>query len=69
MMKALSSSETSVLMRATLRNIQEDGIPHSYCRENLKSYLESADVQLYSGEFVSPIPFHFTKTELVYLLL
>jgi hypothetical protein len=35
-MKAIRSSETSVLTRATQRNIQEDGILYSHRCENLK---------------------------------
>jgi hypothetical protein len=38
MMEALRSSETSVLRRATRRNIAKD-ILHSHRRENLKSYI------------------------------
>jgi predicted hotdog family 3-hydroxylacyl-ACP dehydratase len=39
MMEALNSSETSVLKRATRRNMAEDGILHSDRSENLKSYI------------------------------
>jgi hypothetical protein len=39
MIEAICSSSSSVLTRATRRKIPENGILHSYRRENLKSYI------------------------------
>jgi hypothetical protein len=44
-MEAKRSSETSVYTKPTRRHIQEDGIPLSGCRENLKSYIAILKVQ------------------------
>jgi hypothetical protein len=45
MMEAIHSSETSVLATATWRNIPEDGILHSYCRENLNLTSQKSAVE------------------------
>jgi hypothetical protein len=55
MMEALRSSETSVLTRATRRNIPEDAILHSHRRENLKSYLALTSWTLFRRCNVSPV--------------
>jgi hypothetical protein len=43
MREDIYSSETSVLMRDTLRHIREDGILHSHRRQDLKSYIALMD--------------------------
>jgi hypothetical protein len=56
-MEALSPSETSVLTRATWRNIPEDVILHSHRCENLKSYIELAGWTLQWRRHVSPVKY------------
>jgi hypothetical protein len=57
MIEALRSSETSVLTRATRRNIPEDDILHSHCRENLKSYIALTGWTLKRRRNMSPVKY------------
>jgi hypothetical protein len=55
MKEALIFSESSVLTRATWRNIPEDGILHSHRRETHKSYIALTGWTLYWSRNVSPV--------------
>jgi hypothetical protein len=57
MKEALSSSEMSVLKRATRRNIPQDTILHSHRRENLKSYIALTGWTLEGRSNVSPVKY------------
>jgi hypothetical protein len=54
MKEAPGSTETSVLTRATKRNIPEDTILHSHRREILKSYVWEYDSAVPEGTRSSP---------------
>jgi hypothetical protein len=57
MMEAQRSSETSVLTRRMRRTIPEDGILHSHCHGNLKSYTALTALTQYWKRNVSPVKY------------
>jgi hypothetical protein len=59
-MEALSSSETSVLTRATRFNIPENAILHSHRHENLKSYIALTSWSLWRRRDVSPVRYELS---------
>jgi hypothetical protein len=52
------TSKSSVLTRATRRNMPEDGILHSHRWENLKSYIALTGWALYRRRNVSPVRYN-----------
>jgi hypothetical protein len=56
-MEAIHSSETSVHTTSTRRHIPEDGLLHSYGRENLRTILQLSEVfgKNVTRNFTSPI--------------
>jgi hypothetical protein len=56
-MEVICSSNTSVPTGPTRRHIPEDGILHSYHRENFKSYIALTDWALYCRSKVSPVKY------------
>jgi hypothetical protein len=62
MKEELSSSETSVLTRASRRNTPEETILRSHRRENLKSYIPASAFKMISYS----IYYWTLKTEAIY---